>query len=810
MNCELIFKIGEEEISFIMDSTSPLYPHYNEILRALKNPLNKENKEKLFSYIKENYNGESIQMDLDKVLENPEGLIGNTTIAKLSAQNPDILFPEGVNAQVLQVQNLKIGGRTISGRIINSNGQELFIINKKDDIIKLAGFLTIRKILEENPSYFDENSKNYKDLEILRVMFKKSSIPDLILDFIEYTKNNKSENKLDKNIFRTKYFTDQNGTIQSVYNFLDKIAREIQQYNQVVQYENEFVNAISRLHRVRNDNNKAIKYNELYEAVKAFYKDKLKLFNIKNKKDFVKLMLKTDVNYEEYGYDESEIIKDKPFIFTFLNSLIKDEKRYKYKIINAKSDEIILKYEFDTLQSTFGFNYEAIHTFDLINSDYKGYKIYAFNYNNEKIYIYSRNYLTEDTPIYKTFKSEDEIKQYLDTKVLDETLKTNSFIRFKFRNKVNGVYDPSQYIYKINNSSQLFKVGSIVESLNIVINPNTDILHQEYLLINSSESKVSDIHKLIDTWNIEDNFKISIKNYINNAEKAVTFIYKINELLKFDRTNGEELNNIAKDINNASKVAYYINSNNKNNYTLIPTEPNIVEEYKKDKSVPVVTLLEAMKTVLQKKIGINVNLLTSSQISKLFPITGDVKIDPNTSKAFIYDNQIYINTTIASGEDLLHEYTHIILGILKSNPDSRQIYEQLINTVWINGKKNEVDQAKRDYEGRFEMDIREEFFVRKFSEYLLRNQNGNLDEIFKQQEVYIKDGTKIIFDLIGDETLPSIFSKNLNTLFNRFSSDIATLLKKENGLDFDLIKETRKKVTFINQQISEGKITEIC
>ena len=63
-----------------------------------------------------------------------------------------------------------------------------------------------------------------------------------------------------------------------------------------------------------------------------------------------------------------------------------------------------------------------------------------------------------------------------------------------------------------------------------------------------------------------------------------------------------------------------------------------------------------------------VNLLTASQIAEKFPATGKIHIDPNIAKAFIYDGEIYVNTTIASGDDLLHEYTHIILGVLKSNP----------------------------------------------------------------------------------------------------------------------------------------------
>lgn len=803
MICDLIFKVGDQEIPLVVESESPTYPTNEEILNALRNPINAENKSKLYSYIKDNYDKAQI-LDVDKLFTGPDGqfcmpngLVGNTTVEQLAKKFPG-KFPEGVTAKVLAVKRLKSGGRTISGRCITSNGEELFIINDSTDVEKLAGFLTIRKILQENTNYYDESSENYADLELLRQKLKKRSIPELILDFIEYTES-KTEKAMNSNPFRKIYFTNSKGEIYSAYNFLDQISRQIRQQNQLVQYSDPFINAISKLHRYRDKDTKAIKFDELFEALNAFYPDLLKQLNADTVQKFRNRIKETDFNKDLFKI----VIENKPLIYTLLTNLIKNDRRYQYEVASITKDEVKLKKKFETLKTEFGFNYEAIHTFDLINNDFRGYKIYAFNYDGKKIFIYSRNYLTEDTPIYKIFDTREEVENYINEKIQQQKLKTNSFLRFKYRSKVNGVQDQSKYIYKIENSSQVYIVGSIVESLDIPIDPLTQLKSDEKNLLDSKEYTLQDFYNLVDKWELDDNIKEYIKNKINNPEKAVAYIYKINETLKTDRTNGESLQSIADYVSNASKVAYYINSNNGKDYTLIPTEPNVVEKWKEDKSVPVVQLLQAMQAILQKKVGVTLNLLTSSQIAQKFP-----NIDPNTVKAFIYEGQIYVNTTIASGEDLLHEYTHIMLGVLKSNPESRAHYEQLVNNVWNLAKQSERTRVEEDYANSSKMDIREELFARKFAEYLLYNRDTN--NIFQQQEAYMKDGISTIFDLIGDEPLSKTYSRTIQNIFKRFSSDIATLLESNTGLDFDLITNSRRKSTFINNQIKEGKITEIC
>ena len=78
-----------------------------------------------------------------------------------------------------------------------------------------------------------------------------------------------------------------------------------------------------------------------------------------------------DFDGKELGYTDQEIVENKPLVFTFLNKLIKDEPKYQYEIHSTTTDEVRLKWKWNTLESQFGIGYETIKTFDIVNKDYR-------------------------------------------------------------------------------------------------------------------------------------------------------------------------------------------------------------------------------------------------------------------------------------------------------------------------------------------------------------------------------------------------------------------------------------------------------
>ena len=107
----------------------------------------------------------------------------------------------------------------------------------------------------------------------------------------------------------------------------------------------------------------------------------------------------------------------------------------------------------------------------------------------------------------------------------------------------------------------------------------------------------------------------------------------------------------------------------------------------------------------------------------------------------------------------------------------------------------------------------EEGFVFEFGKYISNNLiNNDLQGIFKEQEGFLKEGVSSIFD--GEVNISKIFGSSLNSVFNRFNSEIGHLLNSDDDFlsftksnDFFL---QRKKVNWLEKQIELEKIKEIC
>lgn len=208
---------------------------------------------------------------------------------------------------------------------------------------------------------------------------------------------------------------------------------------------------------------------------------------------------------------------------------------------SSSSKGVTLKSEPRTIQAKYGIEYETIQSFDIVNPDYKGYKIYAFFDNGERKFIPSRTYLTEDT-VAKEYSSEEEARSYIDSAVEKQDIKKHSFVDFKFRGstEVEGrtVYEDELSSFTLY-SQQALTQGSIIESLDIPLVKSTRIFNGEDILFTEDRQNYSSFKKFVEGWNISDDLKANILASVNNAEKIATFIYKVNELLKEKRDNEE-------------------------------------------------------------------------------------------------------------------------------------------------------------------------------------------------------------------------------------------------------------------------------
>lgn len=818
MNCKVTFTVNGEEISLDLetDLDSPLTDQ--DIIKVLSD--NPDQRQALCDMIHSKlYNQSGIDpVTINDLIGKSEderkrkkGLLGNCGVGYLMEQFRDIEFPEGVEANVLLVDNLKVGNQSIYGRVINSNGKELFIVTgqtdkngKARDVAKLADFLRVRQQLETQSFHFAEDSFYYKNLQkILTERNKKKdkvdSLFDLMLDFI-YNKDN----------YQSMYITNENGERESAYNILQKVNNVIMQYSGRVEYSDGFVNTINQQVKHLDNNNKFLSLDSLYGAVKAFAPDILEVLEITSKTKFHEFFSKpsseTEVKLREAFGD---IVEGQGYA-TLLSVMFSVEPEFSMYFDSSSSKGVTLKSAPRTIQAKYGIEYETIQSFDIIENDYRGYKIYAFFENGERKFIPSRTYLTEDT-VTKTYNSEEEARSYIDSAAEKQDIKKHSFMDFKFRGRavVDGrtIYEDELSSFTVY-SQQALTQGQIIESLDIPLVKSDRIFNGEDILFKEDRQNFSSFKRIVENWNISDGLKANIFSSINNAEKIATFIYKVNELLKEKRDNEQVISEIVSQIENAPRRAYYIASKTwipgkkQFAYQVIPTNPIQIEEYKKSKRTPIISLMSAIDNVLADKFGVTVNMQTSEEITRNFP-----DVDANTAKAFIRDGQIYINTTIAQSTDLLHEYTHLVLGVLKSDPKLRGNYEQLMDIVArTNEGKDMIRRLRSRYDTASEMDLMEEAFAKLFSNHIMGKLNPELKQVFQGQERFLRDATKIVFNNeIAD--LKSFYGKSLETVFTRFSSDVAALLNQP-GLDFGSTKTARMYSNWISNQVQKFRETE--
>ena len=229
------------------------------------------------------------------------------------------------------------------------------------------------------------------------------------------------------------------------------------------------------------------------------------------------------------------------------------------------------------------------------------------------------------------------------------------------------------------------------------------------------------------------------------------------------------------------------------------------EEYKKKQNAPITMWMSAISTALQNQFGVPINLVTSEEVSK--ELKGIA--DPNIDKAFIYNGEVYVNTSIASTNDLLHEHVHLVLGMLKSNPELRGNYERLLNLVLSTDEGRFTMNKLRDrYSELSQMDLAEEVFAKLFSNYIRRHTSLQTDQVFSASEEQLKKLTKSVFNTnIVD--VKEFYGKSIISIFGKFNKEVAKMLQSPD-IDFGSTKNSRKISAWISKQVADGNIIEKC
>lgn len=158
------------------------------------------------------------------------------------------------------------------------------------------------------------------------------------------------------------------------------------------------------------------------------------------------------------------------------------------------------------------------------------------------------------------------------------------------------------------------------------------------------------------------------------------------------------------------------------------------------------------------------------------------------AKSFILNNNIYINTDLATLDSPIHEILHLLLGSIKfQNP---KLYSDLVQVATQFGTFNKIAKL---YPNRTQSDLQEEVFVTEFSKYLAGNSELNKLPESIQYEISYNITRLLDSILMGDTSVRSldnnIYNMSIQDLVKAVNSRLMTSTLNINLQDAALHRE---------------------
>ena len=748
-----------------------------------------------------------------------EGLIPNVNVKYLQDLYPEADFPS-TDVPILLLDNI-LGGSPkipVSGRVLDKNGKEIFVVrNDKDSIVQLADYLTIREKVK-NKEYLE--SLDEQDLQLLTELANKEELSpeELLLRFL-----NKNKEAKDSKIII-------NG--ESEFVILSRIGRIIKDVPQKTKYTNTLLNEFNWRLTGDGHGNSKISLKELakqlntrmpnlfptQKMLKELFTKKAgvvleKLGEAKNlneeEKDFLaRMMLSRDQYRERHAEDETDQY-GMSMLFNAINSFTEaDENPISLVVAGVEGDNLLLKHKYPTLRSQYGFSYDTVASFTREETR-KAYNIYSQVKevgDTTQTYYYVTPYLINENLPAQRFLTLNQAQEWIDEHYTDANLGERGFKDLKETLGSGRTFENPSFIPE----------GTIISSIDMPVDLRSQSMYEEeYHLLNKT---LQDFYNYIDTFSIPVESKEIIKNKINSAEKAILFLSEINKKLNitdeennisYPRNDGKSMVTIATNISTTKPNYYYISSVQKvdeNRYRMhfIQTDESSTKANRDNKRYPVVQLLNGIAKVMQERFKVPVKVIGSAELTEFDE-------DINTTKAFIRNGTIYLNSLVAKGNDAFHEYAHIFLGAMKSDPELRQNYLDFVDKVLSTEEgQDRLNKKMKQFPNTSMLDLSEEVVADLYGSFMNNNLPYELSNLFASNDK-IKKIQETIFDKKDHKKTVLEFDGSLEGIWKRFNSEVAKLL--DDNISFikdNELKMQRKKANWIAAQISNGTIREEC
>lgn len=620
------------------------------------------------------------------------------------------------------------------------------------------------------------------------------------------------------------------GTTQSVYTELNNVLKSIEgkRVKEAI-YQDIFANEIvsnskwspsRRLHYVRQS--------DFMQALRV------KLADLQTKRDSIQ-----DKNSDTYKENvalskaierflglENRTPKHWNEIINLLIDSTDDE--FSYSLNSMEKGVIYLNNVPRTLEQRYvDFTYKSLDVLKPAGLPYKGFNIYVSPAGD---YYYSRHILTLKS-YGKKYKSREECIKAIEQGIQSNPISQQSLIEFKTRGERDMVFIPNKFV-----------PGQVIKSLNMRFKQNQALNEIEQDLIynsglnngNNLNAFYNYVMSIVNTKTPDYTRKQLVK-IIDTAEKAACFIYALNEAEGTDRAKIQQqvLDSILDRISKAGYEYFVVESvgdrtsasdkygfktyiqttadgaQKKGTYKTLITPIQSVEinnnlvrtDEQTARLAPSIRMLNDLAEKIQNKLGVTIHVETQSSLEELFKEWGQEM--PSDVHGFVKNGEIYINSSNATDEDLFHEYTHIMLGVLKAK--NYENYQDLVTLVAESDKARYVKQSLRGrYENLAEQDLNEEVFAEMFSRYMSgRDLGAFLNGILKDTKKAVDNKMGSIFG--AQRITGEFYNATMNDIFRQFGYDLGQLMNEGNGLEISSGNAFRQASTWIEGQIKKYK-----
>ena len=509
-------------------------------------------------------------------------------------------------------------------------------------------------------------------------------------------------------------------------------------------------------------------------------------------------------------------------IYTLNISKDKDQIVYSYrgkKLTN--DDKVKLKRKGRVLKDEFNFGYDTMNIFTPVNEDgvnngyYKGYYIYNhLNEAGDNIFIVSNSVISPNLYDPAKFKSLKDAKLAVEGFNRSANVSKQTKVGLK---QILGSSDGKRYV----NLEFPTNVGQTINSIAYPIGPKTKLFAQEHNLITTKKpSEIQAFYKQrgIDISSLDLPEKIGIFLYAMTENG-----YSINAMQgkTLEDSDYANIRKIIFDINNAPIKQYLVERSNKNgegNYTTyikslsdsgITINSTGVDLAGNPPTQSLTSTLFNLKDTLEntlfKDTPIKIVITDNEQLAQLQDQNGNRIFHDGTDgvRAFIYDNNLYINQSNASINDLLHETFHIVLGAIKAQDmnEGTRNYENILNFYDKKVSQMTKNRVNDLYRNLAYIDRMEEGVVRHLARqvengdvFYYSDRTNEAIDLFRQQFLNIRQNIRKNIKLDLDSDLG--FQSSINTLV---SSQVGQMQKNriisnliEKGIEKGLILENCK------------------